>query len=252
MAKFDLETKEYTITSSAEAPAERGSWPHTLRVDPKDPEGYIWYTDAGRNSVFRQHPETLERKEYHLLDSNQVKAGGKGESRGITPYGLDYSPVDGTIWYSKLNGNRIGRIDPTTPDGAVTEWNPPFRGPRRLHVAPDGIVWVPGFGSGVFGKFDPKTEKWTTYPLPDYLKPDSLRTQRRARRHSLDLWHWERHSLPFQSRDRVSRRVSIALSCQLHSRDRVRQGGECLDQHQWSSTAHGKCLRHSHQVGNSR
>jgi streptogramin lyase/outer membrane protein assembly factor BamB len=169
MAKFDLETKEYTITSSAEAPAERGSWPHTLRVDPKDPEGYIWYTDAGRNSVFRQHPETLERKEYHLLDSNQVKAGGKGESRGITPYGLDYSPVDGTIWYSKLNGNRIGRIDPTTPDGAVTEWNPPFRGPRRLHVAPDGIVWVPGFGSGVFGKFDPKTEKWTTYPLPDYL-----------------------------------------------------------------------------------
>lgn len=169
MAKFDLETKEYTILSSAEAPAERGSWPHTLRVDPKDSEGYIWYTDAGRNSVFRLHPKTLERKEYQLLDAGQVKAGGKGESRGITPYGLDYSPVDGTIWYSKLNGNRIGRIDPKAPDGDITEWNPPFRGPRRLHVAPDGNVWVPGFGSGVFGKFDPKSEKWTTYPLPDYL-----------------------------------------------------------------------------------
>jgi streptogramin lyase/mono/diheme cytochrome c family protein len=169
MAKFDLETKEYTILSSAEAPAERGSWPHTLRIDPKDPEGYIWYTDAGRNSVFRLHPKTLERREYHLLEAGQVKAGGKGESRGITPYGLDYSPADGMIWYSKLNGNRIGRIDPKAPDGDVTEWNPPFRGPRRLHVAPDGIVWVPGFGSGVFGKFDPKTEKWTTYPLPDYL-----------------------------------------------------------------------------------
>jgi hypothetical protein len=26
---------------------------------------------------------------------------------------------------------------------------------------------VPGFGSGVLGKFDPKTEKWTTYALPD-------------------------------------------------------------------------------------
>ncbi|MEM7011963.1 MAG: PQQ-binding-like beta-propeller repeat protein, partial [Verrucomicrobiota bacterium] len=100
MAKLDLQTKEYTITSSAEPPAERGSWPHTLRVDPKDPEGLIWYTDAGRNSVFRFHPKTLERKEYKLLEANQVKAGGKGESRGITPYGLDYSPVDGTIWYS--------------------------------------------------------------------------------------------------------------------------------------------------------
>ncbi len=169
MAKLDLKTKEYTIISSAKAPAERGSWPHTLRVDPKDSDGYIWYTDAGRNSVFRLHPKTFERKEYHLLDAGQVKAGGKGESRGITPYGLDYSPIDGTIWYSKLNGNRIGRIDPKTPDGDITEWNPPFRGPRRLHVAPDGNVWVPGFGSGVFGKFDPKTEKWTTYPLPDYI-----------------------------------------------------------------------------------
>ncbi|MDG1363705.1 MAG: PQQ-binding-like beta-propeller repeat protein [Akkermansiaceae bacterium] len=169
MAKFDLETKEYTILSSAEAPAERGSWPHTLRIDPKDPDGFIWYTDAGRNSVFRLHPKTLVRKEYQLLEAGQVKAGGKGESKGITPYGLDYSPVDGMIWYSKLNGNRIGRIDPKAPDGDVTEWNPPFRGPRRLHVAPDGMIWVPGFGSGVFGKFDPKTEKWTTYPLPDYL-----------------------------------------------------------------------------------
>jgi streptogramin lyase/plastocyanin len=169
MAKFDLETKEYTILSSAEAPAERGSWPHTLRVDPKDPEGYIWYTDAGRNSVFSLHPKTLVRKEYHLLEAGQVKAGGKGESKGITPYGLDYSPVDGMIWYSKLNGNRIGRIDPKAPDGDITEWNPPFRGPRRLHVAPDGMVWVPGFGSGVFGKFDPETEEWTTYPLPNYI-----------------------------------------------------------------------------------
>ncbi|MDP5004312.1 MAG: PQQ-binding-like beta-propeller repeat protein [Verrucomicrobiales bacterium] len=168
MAKFDLKTKEYTIVSSAEPPAERGSWPHTLRVDPKDPESFIWYTDAGRNSVFRLHPKTLERKEFHLLDAGQVKAGGKGESNGVTPYGLDYSPVDGKIWYSKLNGNRIGRIDPKAPDGDITEWNPPFRGPRRLHVAPDGMVWVPGFGSGVFGKFDPNTEEWTVYPLPNY------------------------------------------------------------------------------------
>jgi len=92
---------------------------------------------------------------------------GRGESRGITPYGLDYSPVDGMIWYSKLNGNRIGRIDPNAPDGDIKEWNPPFRGPRRLHVAPDGMVWVPGFGSGVFAKFDPNTEYWTVYELPD-------------------------------------------------------------------------------------
>ena len=167
MAKFDVNTKKFTIASSAEAPAKRGSYPHTLRIDPKDPEGLIWYTDAGRNSCFSIHPETLKVKEYKLLSKNQAVGAGKGESRGITPYGIDFSPVDGSIWYSKLNGNRIGRIDPKAEDGDVTEWNPPFRGPRRLHVAQDGIVWVPGFGSGVFGKFDPKTEEWTVYPLPD-------------------------------------------------------------------------------------
>jgi len=167
MARYDIETKQFEVYSSAEAPKKRGSYPHTLRINPKDPEGLIWYTDAGSNSCFSIHPKTGFVKEYKLLSAGQALGAGRGESRGITPYGLDYSPVDGMIWYSKLNGNRIGRIDPTAPDGDIKEWNPPFRGPRRLHVAPDGMVWVPGFGSGVFGKFDPNTEYWTVYELPD-------------------------------------------------------------------------------------
>ncbi len=167
MARYDIETKEFEICSSAEAPKKRGGYPHTLRINPKDPEGLIWYTDAASNSCFSLHPKTHIVKEYKLLSAGQAVAAGRGESRGITPYGLDYSPVDGMIWYSKLNGNRIGRIDPSANDGDIKEWNPPFRGPRRLHVAPDGMVWVPGFGSGVFAKFDPTDEKWTVYELPD-------------------------------------------------------------------------------------
>ena len=167
MVRFDIETHDFEVYSSAEAPKKRGDYPHTLRINPKDPEGLIWYTDAGSNSCFSIHPTTHVVKEYKLLDAGQAIGAGRGESRGITPYGLDFSPVDGMIWYSKLNGNRIGRIDPKADDGAIKEWNPPFRGPRRLHVAPDGMVWVPGFGSGVFGKFDPNTEVWTVYELPD-------------------------------------------------------------------------------------
>ena len=167
MARYDIETKKFEVYSSAEAPKKRGNYPHTLRINPQDPEGLIWYTDAGSNSCFSMHPKTGFVKEYKLLSAGQAIGAGRGESRGITPYGLDYSPVDGMIWYSKLNGNRIGRIDPSADDGDIQEWNPPFRGPRRLHVAPDGMVWVPGFGSGVFGKFDPNYEKWTVYELPD-------------------------------------------------------------------------------------
>ena len=167
MARYDIETKQFGVYSSAEAPKKRGNYPHTLRINPEDPEGLIWYTDAGSNSCFSIHPKTHVVKEYKLLSTGQAVAAGRGESRGITPYGLDFSPVDGMIWYSKLNGNRIGRIDPNVDDGDIKEWNPPFRGPRRLHVAPDGMVWVPGFGSGVFGKFNPTTEQWTVYELPD-------------------------------------------------------------------------------------
>lgn len=167
MVRFDIATSEFETYSSAEAPRKRGDYPHTLRINPKDPEGLIWYTDAGSNSCFSLHPDTHVVKEYKLLSAGQAVGAGRGESRGITPYGLDYSPTDGMIWYSKLNGNRIGRIDPSEEDGDIREWNPPFRGPRRLHVAPDGMVWVPGFGSGVFGKFDPATEYWTVYELPD-------------------------------------------------------------------------------------
>jgi len=148
IGKFDMKTKEFTFASSAEAPAKRGDYPHTLRINPKDPEGLIWYTDAGSNSCFSMHPKTFFVKEYRLLKANQAVGKGKGESRGYTPYGLDYSPVDGMIWYSKLSANRIGRIDPNAPDGNIKEWNPPFRGPRRLHVAQDGMVWVPGYGFG--------------------------------------------------------------------------------------------------------
>ena len=128
----------------------------------------MWYTDAGAG-VFSLDPNTLEVTSYTLPSADQAVGGGRGESRGRTPYGIDFSPVDGMIWYTKLNGNRIGRINPNVEGGDVKEWVPPFRGPRRLHVAPDGMVWVPGFASGVIASFDPKTEEWEVFDLPDAM-----------------------------------------------------------------------------------
>jgi streptogramin lyase len=169
MGKFDVTTKEWSIASSAEAPKTRGSYPHTLRINPADPEGLVWYTDSGANAVYSMHPETMVATKYQLLSSDQAVGAGRGESRGITPYGIDFSPVDGSIWYTKLNGNRIGRIDPKVEGGNIKEWVPPFTGPRRLHVAQNGVVWVPAFGTGVVGGFDPKTEQWDVVELEDAL-----------------------------------------------------------------------------------
>jgi streptogramin lyase len=171
MAKFDPKTNEYTQVSSAPAPRPRGAYPHTLEIDQK---GFVWYTDAGTNSVFSIDPETLAVKQYNLLRSDQAVGAGRGESRGITPYGISVAP-NGHVWYSKLNGQRIGRIAPELPDGdanQIKEWKQPVHGPRRHHVAPNGLVWVPGWASGDFASFNPETEEWKVYKLP--LGPDSL------------------------------------------------------------------------------
>jgi streptogramin lyase len=180
MAKFDATTNELIRMSSAPAPMARGGYPHTLRVSHKT--GYIWYTDASRE-VYRMSPDPpYEVKEYKTLSADQAVGGGRGESRGRTPYGLDIAP-NGMIWYAKLNGNRIGRVDPDVEDGDVTEWEPPFRGPRRLQVDADGMVWVPGWGSGVIGRFDPKTEEWRIYEMPNAINrlPYALNINRKTR-----------------------------------------------------------------------
>ncbi len=162
MSSYDPKTGEFVIVSSAPAPRPRGAYPHTLRVDQK---GVVWYTDAGAG-VFSLDPSQDNKvTQYKLPSADQAVGGGRGESRGRTPYGIAVAP-DGMIWYTKLNGNRVGRINPNVEGGDVKEWNPPFRGPRRLHVAPNGIVWVPGFGDGVFASFDPKTEDWKIFELP--------------------------------------------------------------------------------------
>ncbi len=163
MAKFDVKTEEWTMVSSAPDPAPRGIYPHTLRVDKK---GVVWYTDAGRGVYSLDPNHNNVRKYYKLPDENQAVGRGVGESRGRTPYGIDVAP-NGHIWYTKLNGKRVGRIKPEAPDGDIKEWEPPFEGPRRLQVDADGMVWVPGCGSGVFAKFNPDTEQWKVYDLPN-------------------------------------------------------------------------------------
>ena len=172
MAKFDTNTHEFTVVSGAPAPRKRGGYPHTLRVNADGSK--VWWTDAGMG-VSSIDTKTLEVKAYSLPSADQVQGGGAGgESRGVTPYGIDVAP-DGKIWYTKLNGQRVGRIDPTKADGdpeQIMEWEPPVHGPRRLHVAPDGLVWVPGWASGDIASYNEETDEWKVYDLPH--GPNSL------------------------------------------------------------------------------
>ena len=114
MAKFDLTDEGvHALLQRPHAGDKRGAYPHTLRINPEDPEGLVWYTDAGLNSCFSLHPETLAVKHYQLLEARTrrlapVKANHAASLRTASTIRQSM----GSIWYSKLNGNRIGRIDP--------------------------------------------------------------------------------------------------------------------------------------------
>ncbi len=166
MAKFDPKTKEFTVVSGHPT-RKRSGYPHTLRVAPEGDK--VWWTDAGMG-VFSIDTASYDVKFYELPSADQVRGtGASGESRGLTPYGIDIAP-NGKVWYTKLNGQRVGRIDPSKPDGdpdQIVEWEPPVHGPRRLHVAPDGLVWVPGWASGNIASFDETLEEWGIYDLPN-------------------------------------------------------------------------------------
>ncbi|MFY9178555.1 MAG: hypothetical protein WAO12_02110 [Venatoribacter sp.] len=167
-------------------------YPHTLRFDK---EGILWFTLALSNQIGRLDPATNEfkiidlpsngfwrwisdamlpsvlkvaswfgKKDMHVTLSHH-KVSGEGRDILNLPYGIDVSPIDGVIWYSKLYAGIIGKVDPVTFE--VTEYKTPYPAPRRLRFAKDGTLWVPSFESGMLMKFDSKTETFVhSYKLP--------------------------------------------------------------------------------------
>lgn len=167
-------------------------YPHTLRFDAT---GMLWFTFALSNQIGRMDPKTHDitvidlpahgawrwltdamlptvldvaswfgKKDMHIALSHH-KVSGEGREILNLPYGLDVNPVDGSIWYSKLYADFIGRIDPVTL--AVEEYPTPFPAPRRLRFAADGTLWIPSFDAGVLMKFDTAKREFSKhYPLP--------------------------------------------------------------------------------------
>ena len=177
LARFDPQREEFDIH-----PLEEGYYPHTLRFDGA---GRIWYTVAGSNHVGRLDPATGEHGWIRLptrslgqdlamrmlpvfvwmaqrFDFGDAASSGGGVTAPV-PYGIDVAP-DGGVWFSQLNANRIGRIDPMTLE--VDMVDTPFSAPRRMRFDSQGRLWIPGFSSGLIARFDPATREFTEYALP--------------------------------------------------------------------------------------
>lgn len=191
-----------------------GLYPHTIR---KDKDNNVWFTVTFSNQVMKFNTSTNEftdialpsdsglnwmadmfmgsvlkfaglfpHENLHMTFSHHKWLNGGKEILSM-PYGIDINPKDGSIWYGKLIGNKIGRIDPDTLD--IEEYDTPHRGPRRMRFDKEGILWIPSFDEGVLMRFDPDTGQFESTPLPllsegEYEVPYALNVHE----HTGDIW----------------------------------------------------------------
>ncbi|MCC7410079.1 MAG: carboxypeptidase regulatory-like domain-containing protein [Gammaproteobacteria bacterium] len=149
---FDPRTRSYTAHDIGAG----AMYPHTLRFDGR---GRVWFTILMSNQLGRFDPASGE-----MVVIDLPRTSRRPDMPALAPYGIDVSPTDGSIWYSRLGAHRIGRIDPETL--AVQEFDPPLVGPRRLRFSADGMLWIPAFGDGAIVRLDPRTMAYRTYLLP--------------------------------------------------------------------------------------
>ncbi len=176
VGRFDPQAEQWTIFEQ-----KQGLYPHTLRFDQK---GRVWYTLAVSNHLGMIDPATGEQRTIRLPGRTWGQeiavrvlpivlwagkfvnladnAGGEGVNLPV-PYGIDIAP-DGGVWFSQLNIQRIGRIDPDT--GAMKLIDTPFPGPRRLRFDSKGNLWIPGFSAGLIARYTPSSGAFTTWKLP--------------------------------------------------------------------------------------
>lgn len=148
---FDPKTKEFEHYEIGHGAV----YPHTVRVDKA---GIVWMNVAFSDQIVRFDPKTKDMKVIKLPE-------GKGLGMSCCPvtYGLDVDPVDGSIWYTKLYGDKFGRVDPQTFE--IREYDSPVIGPRRIRFDATGTLWV-AFTSGSIGKVDVRNWAVKVYPLP--------------------------------------------------------------------------------------
>jgi virginiamycin B lyase len=123
-------------------PLPSGGDPHTLVFDA---QGNLWFSVYAGNRIGRLDHQTRKVTEYRVT-------GG--------PYGIAVD-LDGKVWYCAMDGDKIGQLDPQI--GNVVEIGTgKASAPRRMAIAPDGLLWVTLGGKGTLLKIDPKMRRILT------------------------------------------------------------------------------------------
>ena len=90
-------------------------------------------------------------------------------SLGSRPHDPEPGP-GGTIWWTGMFANVVGRFDPKT--GILKEYplKTPASGPHGLELDRDGRLWFTANSKGYLGKLDPATGEITEYKMPEDVR----------------------------------------------------------------------------------
>ena len=122
-----------------------------------DNEGMVWFSEIALGTLVKLNPATGETKDIHPEGTVSI--------RGIT-----VDPQD-NLWFGDFLGHRFGKLNVKT--GAVKFYKPPTPNATVYGVTynqVDGNVWFADMSGNNVTRFDPKTELFTEYPIPQ--RPD--------------------------------------------------------------------------------
>ncbi len=191
--------------------------PHDTEVAP---DGSLWYTGQGNNTLGRLDPKTGKIQVFNL------KTPGSG------PHGL-VTDNDGNVWFTANAKGYIGKLDPKT--GQVTEYpmpDPAARDPHTPLFDKEGILWFTVQGGNFLGKLDPKTGNVTLKQSPTPRSaPYGLRLDSKG-----DPWYCEFNSNKLAHIDRATfeikeyllpegarpRRLAVAPDDRVYYSDHIR------------------------------
>jgi virginiamycin B lyase len=175
LTKFDPETQKFTAYRypSCQQASNYGGIGGEQGSDQvqMDRLGNIW---ADGNNLRRFDPKTEKFTEF---------------PEGGHAYSFELDKKEGNVWFAQLEEGKIGMVDVKTlklkrwtPPATVrlasinkdqpeeignTQTHPKSAGPRRITSDSQGMIYFGEWWAGQIGRFDPKTETFKEFPLPD-------------------------------------------------------------------------------------
>jgi virginiamycin B lyase len=151
--RLDPATKEFTVFDvPSGVAAGKTANPYGMAISG---DGYVWFVENAMNKVGRIDPETGKINEYDVPVPNSVprKAGMDSE---------------GNVWVGLHGAGKLMKIDFKTLK--MTVYSPPTENAGVYSVQGDPtskLVWFSEQMADKIARFDPQTQTFTEYPLPD-------------------------------------------------------------------------------------